>query len=335
MKKPFRLGCLTHLRGANNPQKIYQETLELFVVADQLGFDVGWVAQHHFQDITGFLPSPFPFLAAVAERTRTLRLGTSIIILPLEMPLRVAEDAAVTDLLSGGRLELGIGSGTALGEFQAFGVDMATRHKRTTEGLYLLKRAFRGDSLNERGQCLQPPAPTLGDRLWLSALSLTGAEYVAQYEVGLMLSRAAWGSQQPTDKAQLPVAQAYLNAWDNQQLPPRIGLSRGIYVAPDKRTALAALREDVIRTTAVRVKQGLLPAGLSLERYCEYMHIAYGHPDEVITYLSADLVLPYTTDLILQFDPAAPPLDQAIRMLEQIATQIAPALGWQSSKLSN
>jgi alkanesulfonate monooxygenase SsuD/methylene tetrahydromethanopterin reductase-like flavin-dependent oxidoreductase (luciferase family) len=330
MNHRFRLGFLTHLEGAGDPYRIYQETLELFVAADQLGFDVGWVAEHHFKDRAGRLPALFPFLAAAAERTRRLRLGTSIVILPLAHPLRVAEDAAVVDTLSGGRLELGIGSGGDPAEFEAFGLELAQRHEHTSVGLNSLKRALRGDPLGERGQRLQPPAPTLVDRLWQSALSVTGAHYVAQQAVGLMLSRAAWGTDEPTDKVQLPVADAYRAAWNGQPAQPRIGLSRGIYPAADRRTALAELRESVLRSAEAQIKQGQMPAGLSLERYCERMHIAYGHPDEVAAGLAADQLLPYTTDLILQFNPAFPPLAQALRMLEQIATQIAPALGWRA-----
>jgi alkanesulfonate monooxygenase SsuD/methylene tetrahydromethanopterin reductase-like flavin-dependent oxidoreductase (luciferase family) len=300
-----------------------------------LGFDVVWVAEHHFKDRAGRLPSLFPFLAAAAERTRRLRLGTSIVILPFVHSLRVAEDAAVVDTLSGGRLELGIGSGGDPAEFEAFGIEIAQRHGLTSEGLNSLKQALRGEPLGERGQRLQPPAPTLADRLWQSALSVTGAHYVAQQAVGLMLSRAAWGTDEPTDKAQLSVADAYRAAWNGQPAPPRIGLSRGIYPAADRRTALDELRESVLRSAEGQIKQGQLPAGLSLERYCERMHIAYGHPDEVAARLATDRILPYTTDLILQFNPAFPPLDQALRMLEQIATQIAPALGWRPGMMSD
>ena len=333
MNNPFRLGFLTHVRGLDDPQRLYEETLDLFVAADQLGYDVAWVAQHHFEGPAGALPSPFPFLAALAERTQRLRLGTSIVVLPFETPLRVAEDAAVVDLLSGRRLELGVGSGSSPSEFQTFGVDIATRHERTTAGLNLLKRAFRGEPLGESERRLQPPAPTLADRMWLSALSALGAEYAARHAVGLLLSRAAWGNDEATDIIQLPVAKAYQAAWEDQATKPGIGLSRGIYVAADKRTALNELREDVLRATKTMVKQGRIPPGLSLEGYCERMHIAYGHPEEAAASLAADRVLPYTADLILQFDPAFPPLDRAIRMLELIATQVAPALGWRPTAM--
>ena len=314
MSHRMRLGFLTHLEGAGDARRIYQETLELFVAADQLGFDVGWIAQHHFRIHAGRLPSPFPFLAAAGERTQRLRLGTSIVVLPLEQPLRVAEDAAVVDTLSGGRLELGVGSGAEAGEFQAFGLDIGRRRELTSDNLQILQHALRGESLNDNGQRLDPPAPTLIDRLWQSALSPAGVQYVAQQGVGLLLSRAA---------------DAYVTAWNGHSTPPRIGLSRGIYPAADKQTALAALRAPVLRATEAMIKQGHLPAGQSLEYYCERMHIAYGHPDEVAATLAADRTLPYATDLILQFNPATPPLEHAIRMLEQIAVEIAPVLGWQ------
>lgn len=329
MTNPFRLGFLTHLRGSADPKQVYQESLKLFEAADQLGFDAGWVAQHHFIGTAGLLPSPFPFLAAAAERTRRLRLGIAVVVLPFEIPLRVAQDAAVVDLLSGGRLELGAGSGSDPAEFEAFGVAFTSRHGRTTAALQALKQAFRGEPLGQSGLRLQPAAPTLGDRIWLSALSERGAHYAAQHEAGLLLSRAAWAGEEPTDALQLPVAKAYLAEWSNQALKPRLGLSRGVYVAVDKATALAEIREDILRSMAAMIKQDRMPGGQSLEYYCKRLHLAYGHPDEVAAYLSADQVLPYSTDLILQFDPVLPTLDRAIHMLEQIATQVAPRLGWQ------
>lgn len=148
----LRLGFLTHSEGAGNPRRIYQETLDLFVVADQLGFDVGWLAEHHFKEAAGRLPSLFPMLAAAAERTRRIRLGASVILLPFTHPLRVAEDAAVVDALSDGRLELGVGSGGDLLEFEAYGVDLAQRHPLTTTALATLQRALRGEALGEHGQ---------------------------------------------------------------------------------------------------------------------------------------------------------------------------------------
>lgn len=327
MTTPFRLGFMTHLRGTDDPHRAYAEAKAMFIAADQLGFDVGWVAQHHFTRTEGFLGAPLPFLAAVAERTKQIRLGTSIIVLPLESPLRLAEDAAVVDFLSSGRLELGVGSGSDPREFEAFAVDMATRHEKTSDGIQILKRALSNEPLGEQGQTLQPPVPSLGDRLWLSGLSILGAEYAAKFEAGLLLSRAAWGKAEPTDVVQLPVTQAYLKSWQKTDAKPRVGLSRGIYVGQDKKSTLQTMEPDVSRAMKQMVTQGRIPAGLSIAEYCNRI-FAYGHPEEAAEMLNQDQVLPYTTDLILQFDPVFPDLDQAIHMLELIATQVGPRLGW-------
>lgn len=329
MSQPFRLGFFTHLEGPGAPKQIYQETMELFIAAEALGFDAVWVAQHHFVGHPGRLPSPFPFLAAVAARTQRLRLGISIIVLPLEHPVRVAEDAAVVDTLSSERLEVGIGSGGDLNEYVPFGVAAAERFERTTASLHALQHALRGEPLGDAGQILQPPAPTLVNRLWQSAASEQGAAYVAQNGVGMLLARAAWHNHEPTDKIQLRIVERYLASWHGQPGQPRIGLSRGIYPAADRATALAEIRAGVLREMEPRIKRGQLAAGLPLEDYCAVMNLAYGHPAEIAATLAADRVLPHTTDLILQFNPIKPTLKQALRMLEQTATEIAPALGWQ------
>ena len=270
MPNPFRLGFLSHLRGRADADNAYREHLEIFDAADQLGFDAVWVAQHHFKDRGGLLPSPFPFLAAVAERTRRAApWAPQLSSCPLNIPLRVAEDAAVVDTLSNGRLELGVGSGSDADEFEAFGVDIDSRHQRTTAGLIALKKAFAGEALGEDGQRLRPAAPTLGDRLWLSGLSVRGAQYAADSGAGLLLSRSAGGGDQPAGQEQEPVAIAYRTAWGDRPGPPRIGLSRGIYLGSSRQTAL-----DEIEKYAL----GGIPPDLSPEGFCQRVHIAYGAP---------------------------------------------------------
>src|SRR4029434_7886758 len=103
-RPPLRLGFFTYLQGTGTQAETYAEALELFVAADRLGYDVGWVAQHHFSHHGG-LPAPFIFFTALAERTKSIGVGTAIITLPLENPVRVAEDAAVFEALHPGRLQ--------------------------------------------------------------------------------------------------------------------------------------------------------------------------------------------------------------------------------------
>ncbi|MBP2369637.1 LLM class flavin-dependent oxidoreductase [Pseudonocardia parietis] len=116
----MRLGYLTHVTG-DDPARAYRETVELAVHAEELGYDSFWVAQHHDGHLGGRLASPLVLLAAAAERTRLIRLGTAAVALPLEDPRRLAEDAAALDALSGGRLELGIGVGADPTASQRFG----------------------------------------------------------------------------------------------------------------------------------------------------------------------------------------------------------------------
>ena len=101
---------------------LYRDALDLAVAADQLGFDSLWVTQHHFGSVESSLPSPLVFLAAVAARTRSIRLGTTVITASLEHPIRLAEDAATLDVLSGGRVELGLGTTSSDVERAAFGI---------------------------------------------------------------------------------------------------------------------------------------------------------------------------------------------------------------------
>ena len=124
---PKRLGFFTRLLDQATAGERYRLATEQIVQAERRGFDSAWVAQHHFDGDEGGLPAPFVFLAHVAARTSRIRLGTGIVTLPLENPVRVAEDAAVFDLISGGRLELGLGSGGTPSAFAAFGRDSADR----------------------------------------------------------------------------------------------------------------------------------------------------------------------------------------------------------------
>ena len=106
-----KFGFFSRILDDVSPADRYRLATEQIVLAERLGLESAWVAQHHFHAGEGGLPSPFVFLASAAAATSRIRLGTGIVTLPLELPIRVAEDAAVCDLLSGGRLEAGGGAG--------------------------------------------------------------------------------------------------------------------------------------------------------------------------------------------------------------------------------
>jgi alkanesulfonate monooxygenase SsuD/methylene tetrahydromethanopterin reductase-like flavin-dependent oxidoreductase (luciferase family) len=286
------------------------------------------VAQHHFHNGDGRLPSVLPFLAAAAERTRRIRLGTAVVVLPLEDPLRVAEDAAVVDAISGGRLELGLGTGSDPLTFAAFGRDPDDRRRRFGEGLDVLTGALGGRSINGTEALLYPPAPGLLDRLWTSTLSPEGGSRIGRTGAGLLLARTAFLSSEPTDVNQRPVALAYLAERAARPGPARIGLSRCVYPAADRRTAMADMAEGVAAYVDSMVHRGHFPAGLDQEAAFRRSHIHCGSPDEVAASLRADRVLDLSTELICQVHPGRLTAGQVLRAMELIACEVAPQLGW-------
>jgi alkanesulfonate monooxygenase SsuD/methylene tetrahydromethanopterin reductase-like flavin-dependent oxidoreductase (luciferase family) len=325
----FRLGFLTHVQARGDDlSQAYRDAQELFVVAEQLGFDVGWVAQHHARGGPGGLPSPWTFLAYAAARTKRIRLGTAITVLPLEDPLRLAEDVAVVDTLSGGRVELGVGSGGHPVEYAAFGKDVNRKRELTTEALRILHDALANREVGTPGFTIQPRATDFSDRIWQGVFSAEGAVFAAEAGSNLLLNRAAYGYDKPTDEVQRPWADRFLAAWKGDRTP-RVGLSRFVFPAKDRKTALDVLGADVL-AAAQRFSDALkFPPGLDAEAALARFHSFYGHPEEVVAALQGEKVLPIATDLITQFNPAIVRHDLAVRALELIATKVAPALGWQ------
>src|SRR5690242_4670227 len=109
-----------------NGQALYGKWIDQVMLADGLGFGTAWFTEHHFSYLGGMLPNPPLFMAALAQRTQRIRLGTAVILLPFHNPVRVVEDVAMLDVLSGGRIDLGVGRGMDVQYHPIFGVDIAT-----------------------------------------------------------------------------------------------------------------------------------------------------------------------------------------------------------------
>lgn len=132
----MKVGVYFDLRNppgtGQTPGRVAGFTLELCEEAEGLGADSVWFSEHHgFDD--GYLPQPLTFAAAVAARTRRVRIGTAVVIAPLRTAAQLAEEAAVVDQVSGGRLELGLGAGYRVPEYDLFGAHMSTRYSATDE----------------------------------------------------------------------------------------------------------------------------------------------------------------------------------------------------------
>ncbi len=138
---------------------LYRKWTEQVVAADELGFGIAWFTEHHFSLFGGMLPNPPLFMAALAQHTRRIRLGTAVILLPFHNPVRVVEDVAMLDILSGGRIDVGIGRGMDAQYYPIFGVDIATSQERFDEGLAMVKAAFRNEPFTWEGTFFQCPDP--------------------------------------------------------------------------------------------------------------------------------------------------------------------------------
>jgi probable F420-dependent oxidoreductase len=158
----------------DNLDRCVQETVAEAELAEACGFDGFFFGEHH-QDKDGFLPSPLIVCAAVAARTKRIQIGTSVLLLPLHHPLRVAEDAVTLDIVSGGRLALGVGLGYQDADFRAFGIEKKHRVGLFEEGVELLRKSWTGESFSHHGKhfdiddvrVLPRPIQQPGPPLWI------------------------------------------------------------------------------------------------------------------------------------------------------------------------
>ena len=134
--------------------ELYAQVLAQAKLAETLGYDTFFVAEHHFHEY-GAVPNPAVMLAAMAQRTKTLRLGTAISVLTFHSPLTVAETYAMIDVVSNGRLVLGVGSGYLKHEFEGYRIDPAEKRERFDESLEVLKQILSGKRVTYKGRHIQ------------------------------------------------------------------------------------------------------------------------------------------------------------------------------------
>jgi putative FMN-dependent luciferase-like monooxygenase len=327
-----RLGFFTRLLDRTDPAERYRLATAQILHAERLGFDSAWVAQHHFHEDEGGLPAPFVFLAQVAAQTSRIRLGTGIVTLPLELPIRVAEDAAVLDLMCGGRLEVGVGGGGNLSSYAAFGQNSAERRAQLADHLNVVRDAWAGRPLPGGADRLYPANPSLVDRVWQATFSVDGARRAGMAGDGLMLSRT---QPRPADapglslaEIQNPMIDAYLAALPAGR-EPRILASRTVFVADDNDEALRLAEIGLARHRARLNRLGRdIGDGSGVDAMITAMDAHLGTPDTVIASLKTDSTLARATDLAVQVHSIDPPHPFILRSIELVVEAVAPALGF-------
>lgn len=236
MPPTLRVGVVYDFRntpetGMDNPS-LYAAIIDQVAWLDGLGLDLVWFTEHHFLD-DGYLPSWIPVAGALAARTRHARFSCDVCLLPFNHPVRLAEDLAVLDNISGGRVELGVGMGYAPHEFRGFGLPVPRRVSLTDEGIAVLKLCFAGERFSFSGKryefadvvirpgYVQPGGPPL----WVAAMSEAGARRAARFDANLLPQGARAAALDPW--------RAELAASGRDPAAKRVGIIRSCLVTDD------------------------------------------------------------------------------------------------------
>jgi alkanesulfonate monooxygenase SsuD/methylene tetrahydromethanopterin reductase-like flavin-dependent oxidoreductase (luciferase family) len=227
--------------------------------SERLGYDTAWVAEHHFSNRYGIMPDVFSYLSYLAARTARIRLGAAVVTLPLYDPVRVAENAAFVDILSGGRLVLGLGSGYRPYEFAGLGREFERRHEIQEEAAELVLELLHTRRARHEGTFfrstidgdyelfpanVQEPHPPL----FMAAGSEGSTGFAARHGLGLMLSTlpsfASLARQIDLYRSRLGEAQAPL---DRNPAFGDVGIARWVYVAESDAEAKRDSEEGILR----------------------------------------------------------------------------------------
>ena len=189
---PIRFGVSYDFRNPPDSgiadSTLYAEILEQVRWLEGLGADLVWFTEHHFVD-DGYLPSWAPVAGAMAAVTERIRFNTDICLMPFNHPVRLAEDLAVLDNLSNGRVEIGLGMGYAPHEFRGFGIPKGNRVSLMEEGIEVLQRCFTGEKFSYSGKRYEFEDVIItpgyvqerGPPLWIAAMSAAGAKRAVRY----------------------------------------------------------------------------------------------------------------------------------------------------------
>jgi alkanesulfonate monooxygenase SsuD/methylene tetrahydromethanopterin reductase-like flavin-dependent oxidoreductase (luciferase family) len=307
------------------------QTIELAHAAEEIGIDGAFVRVHHFERQ---LASPFPLLSAMAASTNRIEIGTAVIDMRYENPLYMAEEAAAADLISGGRLQLGVSRGspeTVLRGAESFGyrpadgeADADAARRKTQMFLAAIGGAVVARTDPARtgvsgGLTVQPQSPGLADRIWWGSGTRATGQWAAQ--MGMNLQSSTLLSEDtgvPFDQLQAEQIRLYREAWAEQgwTREPRVSVSRSVL----------PITEDIDRVYFAQQEHddqiGLLEGVRS-----RFGRTFAGEPDRIASELAADEAV-RAADTVLFTVPNQLGVAYNARILDTIARYIAPAIGW-------
>jgi alkanesulfonate monooxygenase SsuD/methylene tetrahydromethanopterin reductase-like flavin-dependent oxidoreductase (luciferase family) len=328
----------------------YAEMLDLAALADTLGFDVAWLAELHFGGAFSLLANPLMAVPVIAQRTRRIRIGTAVTLLPLHHPLSCAEQAATADILSGGRLEFGVGRGSIPSQFHGFRVPVAENRARFDEALDIIRLAWTRERFSYHGafhdvedvsvvpRPLQQPHPPI-------RVAVHSAESFAHIgDRGLPIYSGTTTTPLPQLREFMAVYRARLAAAGHAWQPDQMALMLPVHVGPTGREARAAMRGGVLkyyqnlRTIFAQLPDSYgdhLPrlrmieetlASLPYDKFCRDQGV-FGDVAEVVDRLQAARDEFGLSQIIAWFDQGSMlPRVEVERTMRRFAEQVMPKL---------
>lgn len=318
-----------------NASDFFHQSIDLAQAVEDLGADGAYFRVHHFARQAA---SPFPLLAAIGATTNRIEIGTGVIDMRYENPLYMAEDAGAADLISDGRLQLGISRGSpeqVIEGYKYFGYEpregeddgaMARRHTarflEVIEGEGFATPNPRPMFPNPPGLLrVEPYSEGLRDRIWWGAASDATAVWTAEVGLNLMSSTLKWDeSGEPLHVQQRKQIEAYRSAWDaaGHTREPRVSVSRSIF----------AITNDLDRAYFGRDRNSSDQFGNIDENTRAVFGRSYAaEPEELIAELAQDEAIAASDSLLLTI-PNQLGVDYCAHVMEAILTEVAPALGW-------
>ena len=270
----MRFGIFDHMDASGGGiGEQYESRLRLIEAYDRAGFYAYHLAEHHGTPL-GYAPSPSVFMAAIAQRTKRLRFGPLVYLLPLYHPVRLIEEICMLDQMSGGRLELGVGRGVSPVEVGFYGVDSSAGARQFVEALEVIKKGLTSEVLHHEGEfyrfehvpMVMRPVQRPHPPLWYGVMHPEPAVWAAANDANIVTLRLANGAREITNR--------YRAEWESLGKPgsklPLLGVSRHIVLAEDgeqaRRAAARAYRpwrenlEFLWKRYGVPFRLGMFPA---------------------------------------------------------------------------
>jgi len=335
----------TYYRDTDGPVgAYYRRLIDFLVSAEELGYDGIWSNEHHFHPYGGLVPAPAVLLSALAQRTKRMRLGTSVVVLPLHSPIEVAEQLAMVDNMSGGRVELGIGRGFVPFDYQTLKIPMSEGQERTLESLEVILKAWSGEPFSHHGKYFNydnvevwpPPEQKPHPKVWIAcSASQESFELAGRSGYNLLTVSSLRSIETIADNAKY-----YHDAWTAAGHDPagyKYNTHYQIVLDEDRARARETATQAIHRyaqllkeSTTLMTAPGSRPPSpledFDVDRWLEEGRILVGTPDDVVPILQRAEAALGITGIDGTFLFGGIPFETAERSLRLFAEEVIPRM---------